>query len=137
MPRQRCMPFTRSFSNHPRAALLLWSLIWIAACSGASAESLAQIESARRGARVMEKSGCAACHDIPGFENSNGGRPAGPPLDGWGDRRYIAGILTNTPEQLQRWLRNPQSVKPGDAMPNLGLSEAEAADVAAYLSTLR
>lgn len=42
-------------------------------------------------------------------------------------------MLPNTPDQLLNWLRAPQSLKPGDAMPDLGLSDADARDIAAYL----
>jgi cytochrome c1 len=35
------------------------------------------------------------------------------------------------------WLQNPQAVEPGTVMPNLGLTEIEARDIAAYLYTLR
>jgi cytochrome c1 len=34
------------------------------------------------------------------------------------------------------WLRNPQSIVPNNAMPDMGLSEQQARDVASYLSTL-
>jgi cytochrome c1 len=54
-----------------------------------------------------------------------------------GRRIYIAGTLRNTSGNLVRWLRNPQQVLPGNAMPDMGLSEADARDVAAYLYTLR
>jgi hypothetical protein len=54
-----------------------------------------------------------------------------------GRRIYIAGILRNTPDALIAWLRNPQTVVPGNAMPNMGLSESDARDIAAYLYTLR
>ena len=62
---------------------------------------------------------------------------AGPPLTRIGDRTYIAGMLRNTPANLVRWIREPQAVIPGNAMPNMGVSEADARDIAAYLYTLR
>jgi cytochrome c1 len=46
-------------------------------------------------------------------------------------------MLRNTPDNLTRWVRNPQQIVPGNAMPDMGLSEAEARDVTAYLYTLR
>jgi cytochrome c1 len=49
----------------------------------------------------------------------------------------IAGELPNTPENLVRWLRNPPGVEPGTAMPNLGLSQTQAQDIAAYLDSLQ
>ena len=52
-------------------------------------------------------------------------------------RAYIAGRLPNRPTMLTVWLRDPPPIDPETAMPALGLSEAEALDVAAYLYTLR
>ena len=90
---------------------------------------------AQRGTALIEAYGCAACHTVPGVHNSNGN--VGPPLTRFGDRTYIAGMLRNTPENLIRWIRLPQSVVPGNAMPNMGVTDAQARDIAAYLYTLR
>lgn len=60
----------------------------------------------------------------------------GPPLMEWARRGYVAGRLPNAPENLVAWLRDPQAISPGSAMPNLGLTAAEARDAAAYLYTL-
>jgi len=79
--------------------------------------------------------GCAACHTIPGIKGAKGN--IGPPLIRFGDRTYVAGMLRNTPPNLVRWIREPQAVVPGNAMPNMGVSEADARDIAAYLYTLR
>jgi cytochrome c1 len=38
---------------------------------------------------------------------------------------------------MVRWLKDPQSIVPGNVMPNTGLSDKDARDVAAYLYTLR
>jgi cytochrome c len=35
------------------------------------------------------------------------------------------------------WLRNPKAIEQGTAMPNLGLTEQQARDIASYLYTLR
>ena len=51
-------------------------------------------------------------------------------------RAVIAGVLPNTPENLVRWLRAPQEVSPHNAMPDLGLTERDARDIAAFLRTL-
>jgi cytochrome c1 len=61
----------------------------------------------------------------------------GPPLTQFGLRAYIAGQLPNQPDNLLRWLQDPQGVEPGTAMPNLGVGPAAARDMAAYLYTLR
>jgi cytochrome c1 len=79
--------------------------------------------------------GCAACHVIPGVRGADG--KVGPPLTGIGSRIMIAGQVPNTPDNLIRWIRDPQAIEPGTAMPNLGVSEPTARDIAAYLYTLR
>jgi cytochrome c len=61
----------------------------------------------------------------------------GPPLNDWADRHFIAGHLANNPDNLILWLRFPQEVDPGNAMPDLGVSEQDARDISAYLYTLR
>jgi cytochrome c1 len=61
----------------------------------------------------------------------------GPPLTRFGDRTFIAGMLRNEPANLMRWLRDPQGVVPGNAMPNMGIDEQQARDLAAFLYTLR
>lgn len=50
---------------------------------------------------------------------------------------YIAGLLTNTPDNLMRWIRDPPGVDSLTAMPNVGVTEPDARDIAAYLYTLR
>jgi cytochrome c len=84
---------------------------------------------------LMQVFGCAACHTVPGVQHAVGN--VGPPLTRFGDRTYIAGMLPNTPENLIRWLRAPQTIIPGNAMPDMGISDAQARDLAAYLYTLR
>ena len=49
----------------------------------------------------------------------------------------IAGMLPNTPDNLVLWLQRPQSVVPGNGMPDMGLSPRQAHDIAAYLYTLQ
>jgi cytochrome c len=90
---------------------------------------------AARGAQRIAQFGCAGCHTVPGVKNADGN--VGPPLTRFADRTYIAGMLRNTPPNLVRWIREPQAVVPGNAMPNMGISEADARDIAAYLYTLR
>jgi cytochrome c2 len=90
---------------------------------------------AARGRKLVSELGCAGCHTIPGVRGANG--KVGPPLREVGDRQFIAGMLRNEPENLVRWLRNPQSVVPGNAMPDMGITEQQARDIAAFLYTLR
>lgn len=87
-----------------------------------------------RGQQYLRAYGCGACHVIPGVRGANG--LVGPPLTSFGDRSYIAGRLPNQPEHLVRWIMNPQSVDSLTAMPNVGVAEPAARDIAAYLYAL-
>ena len=83
------------------------------------------------GKTAIGKFGCGSCHTIPGVERARG--LVGPPLTDFAWRAYIAGRAPNTPRNLEAWIRLPDSVEPGTAMPTLGVSEQEARDIAAYL----
>lgn len=48
----------------------------------------------------------------------------------------LSGKLANSPEAIIRLLRSPQTVVPGNGMPDQSLSEQEARDAAVYLCTL-
>lgn len=89
---------------------------------------------AERGKAAVLRYGCAACHAIPGIANQ--GSNVGPPLARIARRAYLGGVVPNTPADMVRWLRNPPQIDPRTAMPNMGISEAEAKDIAAYLYTL-
>ena len=116
-----------------RGALLVVAL---AALRCAGPESfVATGGNAARGRRVMETAGCGACHMIPGVRRARGVLAA--PLTGFARRSFIGGEVPNTPDNLIAWLRDPRSVEPRTAMPNVGLSERQARDVAAYLYELR
>jgi cytochrome c1 len=88
-----------------------------------------------RGRWAIRKYGCASCHTVPGVLGANG--LVGPPLDRIGSRVVLAGHLPNTPSNMVRWIRHPQRLRPDTAMPDTGITDAEARDVAAYLYTLR
>jgi mono/diheme cytochrome c family protein len=93
------------------------------------------LPNAKRGEQAINQHLCATCHAIPGIVGSHA--PVGPPLDGIARRQLIAGVLPNTNENMVRWLRAPQDISRGSAMPNLGITEQDARDIAAYLATLR
>lgn len=88
-----------------------------------------------RGKEIIPRYGCDSCHSIPGVAGARG--QVGPPLDNVGSRPTLAGGLPNTPENLMRWIRDPQEILPGTAMPTLGVTERDVRDIAAYLYTLR
>ena len=87
-----------------------------------------------RGERSIVAYGCGSCHVIPGVPQAEG--RVGPPLTDLADRAFIAGQLPNEPDALVRWIRQPQEIRPGSAMPDLGVTDGDARDIAAYLYTL-
>jgi cytochrome c2 len=88
----------------------------------------------RQGKAEIVAFGCSSCHTIPGIPQATG--MVGPPLEHFAGRAYIAGQVPNTGEWLIKWIMVPQSIEPGTAMPNLGVTERQARDMAAYLYTL-
>lgn len=112
-------------------------LLALASCDDSDATSrlFAGDPAARRGKELIVDQGCGTCHMVPGIAGADG--LVGPPLLAFSRRVYLAGLLRNTPDNLVTWLRSPQQVVPGNAMPDLGLTEAEARDIAAYLYTIR
>lgn len=118
------------------APLFALAALVLAACSPPRPEPpLASGGDAERGKILVEQAQCGACHEIPGVEDAHG--LVGPPLGRFGLRTTVAGVLPNTPPQLVRWLRDPQGVTPGNAMPSTNLTDPQARDVAAFLYTLR
>lgn len=86
------------------------------------------------GRLALANYGCNSCHHIPGVAEAS---YVGPPLDAWAERSFIAGTLPNEPAYLAQWIRFPQAIEPGTAMPNLHVTEKDARNMAAYLYTLR
>lgn len=86
------------------------------------------------GKALLQSYGCGSCHVIPGIRTARG--LVGPPLLYYSRRTIIAGELPNTPDNLVRWIEDPTAIEPATAMPNLGVPEDKAHDMAAYLYTL-
>ena len=89
----------------------------------------------RAGRKAIARYGCGGCHEIPGVDNASG--LVGPSLAKIGDRMMLAGQLPNQPDNMIKWIRDPQSAEPGTAMPDMHVTEKDARDIAAYLYTLR
>jgi mono/diheme cytochrome c family protein len=102
----------------------------------ASPEEAPSVEpSAKRGVEAINQYACVTCHEIPGIVGANG--PVGPTLAGVASRVMLGGVLPNSPENMVRWLRTPPHFAPLTAMPDLGVTERDARDIAAYLATLK
>lgn len=90
---------------------------------------------AERGQRLLAQYQCGACHTIPGVASAGG--TLAPSLQSFGKRSYIAGRAANRPDVLMRWIIQPQAVVPGTRMPSMGVTSADARDMAAYLLELK
>jgi cytochrome c2 len=117
------------WANSAFAAIVLA----LAACGSEAPTQVVSGGDAARGRAHIERYGCASCHSgLPGAQGT-----VGPPLEKIAARSYLGGVLPNTPDNMVAWVSRPQRYAPGTAMPDLGLSEAEGRDIAAYLYTLR
>lgn len=86
-----------------------------------------------RGEALFIQYGCGSCHALNGVRTATG--MVGPPLDGIAVREIIGGHLANRPSNMERWIRDPQHVAPGTAMPDLKVGEKDARDITAFLYT--
>lgn len=86
---------------------------------------------ADRGRVALAQYACQSCHVLPGVPGPR--VDVGPSLKDFSRQRYLAGRLPNTEDNLVRWIRDPQQVKPGSAMPALQVTERDARDMARWL----
>jgi putative membrane protein len=127
--------------ENPALAIRLLTIVVavfsLTSCDRASGDNRHQLTNAdaERGRTAIRKYGCGSCHNIPGVMGAEG--MVGPPLSQIAQRVYIAGVLPNEPDNMIRWIENPQAVDPKTAMPYMGVTTRDARDIAAYLYTLR
>jgi len=96
----------------------------------AEAMTLGNVE---HGQKAFGKYSCGGCHAMAGVSGAGG--TVGPPLDGIAARGIIGGRLANNPDNMRAWIQRPQSISPGTAMPDLGVSDQDSRDIAAFLYT--
>ena len=84
---------------------------------------------------VFRQYACHSCHRIEGVVGPQSF--AGPALEDWGQRKYVAGSLPNNEENLIRFISDPQAVRPGSLMPKLDVAPAHAREMARYLIELK
>jgi cytochrome c oxidase subunit 2 len=89
---------------------------------------------AQQGKALYTQSACVGCHTITGLS----GGTIGPNLTHFGSRKSLAAnMMANTPANVARWIENPDHVKPGARMPNLGMTGEQSKALAAYLLSLK
>jgi cytochrome c oxidase subunit 2 len=87
------------------------------------------------GEHIFMTSQCESCHRIAGTQAQG---TIGPDLTHMASRTTLASdTIPNTPGELAAWIRNPQAIKPGSRMPDLGLPNAKIAALVSYLESLR
>ena len=124
-----------------RAALLSGALaigLNLAAC-GPSAEDQRWAANATggdpsRGKIAIQHYGCIACHTIDGMHSE---ALVGPPLTRMASRSYLAGNMENTAPNMIRWIQKPREIHKDTAMPNIGVTDSDARDIASYLYSYR
>jgi len=124
-------------SSFVSALLLLLLAIATVACDDHAKRTAMQITGGdpARAAAAVRKYGCGSCHTIPGIDGAHA--IVGPPLERFSRRSIIAGHLSNNPDTLIRWIRHPHGFGQETAMPEMGVREQDARDIAAYLYTLQ
>ena len=110
-----------------RAILLLAAALHAAPAAAAG--------DAERGRALLARYHCGVCHTIPGVAAARGTLAV--TLQAYGRRSYIAGRVANDAATLARWIEEPAALIPGTAMPDMGVTAADARDIAAYLGQLR
>jgi putative membrane protein len=127
-------------TSHGSRALGLLAILTVAAftlpaCNDAKATAVALTGgNPDRGKDHIRKYGCASCHTIPGIVGADA--VVGPPLTAIANRAYVAGH-PNSPQHMIDWIRHPQNIRAPTPMPDMGVTEHDARDIAAYLYTLR
>jgi cytochrome c2 len=124
--------------------LSLAAALAMASVQSVSSAAFAQTDpEIQQGMSVIQKHRCGGCHTIPGIPGANGN--IGPDLGPNGDippvsaRNPMASGLVpnNSADDMVAWLVNPPALKPGTLMPNLGLTDEEAALATAYLYAIQ
>jgi cytochrome c oxidase assembly factor CtaG/cytochrome c2 len=134
---ERRVKFGSVHSATRTLAIVLAAAILSSACGNRAVKDAEMMTggSVPRGRTAINKYGCASCHTIPGITEAKA--TVGPPLTQIALRQYLAGHLVNTPDNMMKWLQHPQQIDPKNAMPEMGVTDQDARDIAAYLYTLR
>jgi mono/diheme cytochrome c family protein len=90
----------------------------------------------KRGRLALAQHGCVGCHVVPGLSASQDSQ-VGPSLAGIARRAFIAGTLQNNSANLAAFIADPKAVRPHGAMPDMRVDPRDAADIVAYLRSLR
>lgn len=90
---------------------------------------------AQQGRQAILQYGCGGCHELASMGKATG--RVGPRLTDIREQIYIAGVLSNQPDNMVRWLMDPRDASPQTAMPDLSVTEQDAKNMSAYLYDLQ
>jgi cytochrome c oxidase subunit II len=93
------------------------------------------IAAGSQGKAAFLSQSCVNCHRVRGTLAQGGYAPDLTHL--MGRQTLAAGMISNTLENLRRWVDDPNSIKPGCLMPAFGLSERDRGLIVDFLQTLR
>lgn len=116
-----------------RRALMIAAILALAGCKQEPPPALGG--DPRNGKLLLRQFGCGGCHEIPGVAAARG--KLGPPLARISRQVYLAGSIPNTPGNMAAFIRDPRIADPRIVMPAMGIGEAHARDMVAYLYTLQ
>lgn len=104
--------------------------LWVANMQEATNEPAADVA---QGFEVFQGNGCIGCHAISGP-----GSATGPALTNFGERETVAGYLEYNDENIEAWIRDPESLKQGNNMPSYAhLSDEDMSALISYLRSLK
>jgi cytochrome c oxidase subunit II len=106
---------------------------WLAASAAPARTPASAVEQAGQAQFLADQ--CSSCHMVRGTSAAG---LIGPDLTHVASRMTLASAeIPNRPDWLAAWIRNPQAIKPGDRMPDLGLSAHQVNQLVTYLDSLK
>ena len=108
---------------------------WLAHENEGAAKAPDDASQLKEGQAVFLKQSCINCHRVRGVADQGTYAPDLTHL--MGRETLASGMISNTPENLRKWVDNPQQFKRGCLMPAFGLSDRDAGLVVRYLESLK
>ncbi|WP_416826971.1 cytochrome c oxidase subunit II [Ectobacillus polymachus] len=111
---------------------------WLAAMKQQDGKKQPSTAVAQEGQQIFQKS-CAACHAVDANDSRPPAARIAPNLANFGDRDMVAGVLDNNADNIKNWLKDPGSIKPGNAMTGKygTLNDQQVDALTAYLLSLK
>ena len=113
---------------------------WVSDMQAVSQPKKATTVTAQKGQEIYNNS-CIGCHAVTPTNSTPEAARLAPNLSNFGDRTRIAGVLEHNEENLKKWLKDPETYKPGNKMTgqyNIGqLTDEELNSLTEYLMNLK